>query len=283
MLKVWIAGASGQIGRALNDVLDPMQIEALNTDLDELDITDTDEVINFGTVNRPDVIINCTGITDTDECEANPEHAYRVNALGARNLSIVARKCGSKIVQISTDDVFDGQSKKPYTEFDDTNPLTVYGRSKRAGENYVKEFTHKHFVIRSNRVYGHGGHNFVNRVLAAAEAGNGLSVASDQFGSPTSAKDLAKMIMYLISTNEYGTYHVTCRGVCSRYEFAQEILKLAGKDIELRAVPTEQSDLSAVRPPYAVLDNFILRIIEVYDMPDWKESLKEYMDERTED
>ena len=267
MLKVWIAGASGQIGRALNDVLDPMQIEALNTDLDELDITDTDEVINFGTVNRPDVIINCTGMTDTDECEANPEHAYRVNALGARNLSIVARKCGSKIVQLSTDDVFDGQSKKPYTEFDDTNPLTVYGRSKRAGENYVKEFTHKHFVIRSNWVYGHGG----------------LSVASDQFGSPTSAKDLAKMILYLIGTNEYGTYHVTCRGVCSRYEFAQEILKLAGKDIELRAVPTEQSDLSAVRPPYAVLDNFILRIIEVYDMPDWKESLKEYMDERTED
>ena len=184
MLKVWIAGASGQIGRALNDVLDPMQIEALNTDLDELDITDTDEVINFGTVNRPDVIINCTGITDTDECEANPEYAYRVNALGARNLSIVARKCGSKIVQLSTDDVFDGQSKKPYTEFDDTNPLTVYGRSKRAGENYVKEFTHKHFVIRSNWVYGHGGHNFVNRVLAAAEAGNGLSVASDQCKRP---------------------------------------------------------------------------------------------------
>ena len=252
MLKVWIAGAGGQIGRALNDVLDPMQIEALNTDVDELDITDTDEVINFGTVNRPDVIINCTGITDTDECEENPEHAYRVNALGARNLSIVARKCGSKIVQLSTDDVFDGQSKKPYTEFDDTNPLTVYGRSKRAGENYVKEFTHKHFVIRSNWVYGHG------------------------------AKDLARMILYLISTNEYGTYHVTCSGICNRYEFAQEILRLAGKTIELKAVPTEQSDLSSVRPPYAVLDNFILRIIEMYDMPEWKESLKEYMDERTE-
>ena len=283
MLKVWIVGANGQIGHALNNVLDPLEMEVLNTDLDELDITDTDNVLSFGSVNRPDVIINCAGITDTEECEKNPEHAYRVNALGARNLSIVARKCGAKIVQLSTDDVFDGQSKKPYTEFDDTNPLTVYGRSKRAGENYVKEFTHKHFVIRSNWVYGHGGHNFVNRVLAAAEAGNGLSVASDQFGSPTSAKDLAKMIMYLISTNEYGTYHVTCRGVCSRYEFAQEILKLAGKDIELRAVPTEQSDLSAVRPPYAVLDNFILRIIEVYDMPDWKESLKEYMDERTED
>ena len=141
MLKVWIAGANGQIGRALNDVLDPMQIETLNTDLDELNITDTDEVINFGSINRPDVIINCTGITDTDECEKNPEHAYRVNALGARNLSIVARKCGAKIVQLSTDDVFDGKSKKPYTEFDDTNPLTVYGRSKSRRELCKRVYT----------------------------------------------------------------------------------------------------------------------------------------------
>lgn len=283
MIKVWIAGSNGQIGRALNDILDPLEIEVLNTDLDDLDITNTEEVLNFGIVNRPDVIINCCGVTDTDLCEKEPEHAYRVNALGARNLSIVARKNGAKIVQLSTDDVFDGQSKKPYTEFDDTNPLTVYGRSKRAGENYVKEFTHKHFVIRSNWVYGHGGHNFVNRVLAAAEAGNGLSVASDQFGSPTSAKDLARIILYLIKTNEYGTYHATCQGVCNRYEFAQEVLKLAGKRITLRPVVTSESDLSSARPAYAVLDNFILRIINVYEMPDWRASLKEYMDERTED
>ncbi|MFR7519584.1 MAG: SDR family oxidoreductase [Mediterraneibacter faecis] len=139
--------------------------------LDDLDITNTEEVLNFGIVNRPDVIINCCGVTDTDLCEKEPEHAYRVNALGARNLSIVARKNGAKIVQLSTDDVFDGQSKKPYTEFDDTNPLTVYGASKRAGENYVKEFTHKHFIIRSNWVYGKGGNNFVNRVLEDSRKG----------------------------------------------------------------------------------------------------------------
>lgn len=282
MIKVWIAGSNGQIGHALNEVLDPLEIEVLNTDKDELDITDTEEVLNFGIVNRPDVIINCTGVTDTKLCEEEPELAYRVNALGARNLSIVARKNGAKIVQLSTDDVFDGKSKKPYTEFDDTNPLTVYGSSKRAGENYVKEFTHKHFVIRSNWVYGKVGRNFVNQVLEAAEKGNALSVAADQFGSPTSAKDLARMILYLINTNEYGTYHVTCSGVCNRHEFAKEILRLSGKEIELKAVPTEQSDLSAVRPPYAVLDNFILRIIDMYDMPDWKESLEEYMNERTE-
>ena len=232
-------------------------------------------------MNRPDVIINCAGIVDLNLCEKEPELAYRVNALGARNLSLVARKVGSKMVQLSTDDVFDGLSKTPYSEFDDTNPKTVYGRSKRAGENYVKEFTHKHFVVRSNWVYGRGN-NFVNKVLEAAKNQTPLALASDQFGSPTSAKDLARLILHLIKTNEYGTYHATCQGMCSRYEFAQEILKAAGKEVEMKAVPTKESDLSYARPAYAVLDNFILRIIDLYQMPEWKESLQEYMNEREE-
>ena len=282
MIKIWIVGSSGQIGTAINEVLDPLEVEVFNTDKDELDITETDEVLNFGEINRPDVIINCAAVTDTEVCEREPELAYRVNALGARNLSIVARKVGAKMVQLSTDDVFDGMSKTPYSEFDDTNPRTVYGRSKRAGENYVKEFTHKHFIIRSNWVYGRGN-NFVTKVLDAAEAGRTLAVASDQFGSPTSAKDLARIILYLIRTNEYGTYHATCKGVCSRYEFAQEILRFSGREGSLKAVPTSESDLSSERPAYAVLDNFILRIIDVYEMPEWKRSLEEYMKEREED
>ncbi len=281
MLKVWIVGAEGQIGEAINEVLDPLEIEALNTDKNELDITQTDEVLRFGEIHRPDVIINCAAVTDVELCEREPEHAFRVNALGARNLSIVARKIGAKMVQLSTDDVFDGLASKPYTEFDETAPRTVYGKSKLAGERYVKEFTHKHFIIRSNWVYGKGN-NFVNRVLAAADAGQSLSVAEDQYGSPTSAKDLAGIILYLIMTNEYGTYHATCKGVCSRYEFAQEILRLAGKQEQLNPVPTPQSDLSSARPAYAVLDNFILRIIEVYDMPQWKDSLAEFMNEKME-
>ncbi len=281
MLKVWIVGAEGQIGEAINEVLDPLEIEALNTDKNELDITQTDEVLRFGEIHRPDVIINCAAVTDVELCEREPEHAFRVNALGARNLSIVARKTGAKMVQLSTDDVFDGLASKPYTEFDETAPRTVYGKSKLAGERYVKEFTHKHFIIRSNWVYGKGN-NFVNRVLAAADAGQSLSVAEDQYGSPTSAKDLAGIILYLIMTNEYGTYHATCKGVCSRYEFAQEILRLAGKQEQLNPVPTPQSDLSSARPAYAVLDNFILRIIEVYDMPQWKDSLAEFMNEKME-
>ena len=281
MIKIWITGANGQIGTAINEVLDPLEAEVFNTDKEELDITDTEEVLNFGEMNRPDVIINCAGIVDLNLCEKEPELAYRVNALGARNLSLVARKVGSKMVQLSTDDVFDGLSKTPYSEYDDTNPKTVYGRSKRAGENYVKEFTHKHFVVRSNWVYGRGN-NFVNKVLEAAKNQTPLALASDQFGSPTSAKDLARLILHLIKTNEYGTYHATCQGMCSRYEFAQEILKAAGKEVEMKAVPTKESDLSYARPAYAVLDNFILRIIDLYQMPEWKESLQEYMNEREE-
>lgn len=276
MLKVWIVGSNGQMGTALNDLIDPMEMEVLNTDKDELDITDTDEVLSYGEISRPDVIINCAAITDTELCEKEPELAYRVNALGARNLSIVARKIGAKIVQISTDDVFDGMSKVPYTEFDDTNPITVYGRSKRAGENYVKEFTHKHFVVRSNWVYGHGDSNFVTRLLKMADQKDSIAVAADQFGSPTSAVELAKVILDLIKTNEYGTYHITCNGVCSRYEFASEVLKLAGKKVDLKPVTTAEAELSSVRPTYAVLDNFILRIINMYEMPDWKTSLEEY-------
>ena len=275
MIKIWIVGSSGQIGTAINEVLDPLEVEVFNTDKDELDITETDEVLNFGEINRPDVIINCAAVTDTDVCEREPELAFRVNALGARNLSIVARKVGAKMVQLSTDDVFDGLSKTPYSEFDDTNPKTVYGRSKRAGENYVKEFTHKHFIIRSNWVYGEGGKNFVNALLEKAETETEITVPADQYGSPTSAMDLARIILHLINTNEYGTYHATCKGSCSRFEFAQEILKLAEKSVVLK--PTSSAEVSSVRPAYAVLDNFILRIIDVYEMPTWQKSLREYL------
>jgi len=276
MLKLWIVGSESQVGKAILDVLDPMELEVLCTDKEELDITDTEAVLSYGEINRPDVIINCAAVTDTKLCEAEPELAYRVNALGARNLSLVARKHNAKIVQVSTDDVFDGHNTKPYTEFDDTNPLTVYGRSKRAGENYVKEFTHKHFIIRSTWVFGEGK-NFVNALLKSAETDTEVSIPTDQFGSPTSAKDLARIILHLIKTNEYGTYHATCKGKCSRYEFAEEILKLTGKTLKLN--PALAADVpTAARPAYAVLDNFILRIIDVYDMPTWQESLKEYLE-----
>ena len=180
MQKIWVCGARGQIGQAVNDVVDKLEFEMLDTDVDDLDVTDTDEVLRFGEMNRPDIIINCSGMTDISSCEENPSQAFKVNALGARNLAIVAAKMQAKMVQLSTDDVFDGKSTEPYTEFDITNPGTVYGKSKLAGENYVKEFTTKHFIVRSTWVYGKG-QNFINGFLKKVDAGEQLSIASDQF------------------------------------------------------------------------------------------------------
>ena len=279
MIKVWLSGANSQIGKAINDIFCPTDLELFNTDKEEVDVTDLKAVMNFAQVSRPDIIINCSAITDINLCEKEPKLAFGVNAIGARNLSIAARKCGAKMVQISTDDVFDGKSDQPYNEFDQTRPQTAYGKSKLAGEQYVKEFTYKHFIIRSTWVYGLGN-NFINDLLEKVNKGETLAIASDQFGSPTSAKELARFILHLIDTNEYGTYHATNKGVCSRYEFAHEILKLTGKEAQMKAVPTHLSDFSKVRPAYCVLDNFIMSMTPVYTFPSWKESLKEYFKER---
>lgn len=276
MTKIWLVGANGQVGTAIQETIDSLKVELLNTDLEDLDITNTDAVLNFSEINRPDVIINCAAVTDVKQCEENKELAFKVNALGARNLSLAARKVKAKLVQLSTDDVFDGLSNEPYSEFDNPNPKTVYGKSKLAGENYVKEFTERHFIIRSNWIYGKGT-NFISRLLNVCETQETIAIASDQFGAPTYANDLAQMILKLIYTNEYGTYHVTAKGSCSRYEFAKEILRLAGKDVEVLPVPTKDAQLSTVRPVYTVLDNFILRILDIYDMPEWKASLEYYM------
>ena len=272
---------NSQVGTALNELIEPLDIEVFNTDKEEIDIANTNDIIRFGEINRPDVIINCAAITNLDECASDKDQAFRVNALGPRNLCIVARKIGAKVVQLSTDDVFDGTNDRPYNEFDRTNPQTIYGWSKKAGEDYVKEFTHKHFIIRSNWVYGKKGKNFVNDLLNYDQAV--LNVASNQLGSPTSAKDLARAILYLIKTNEYGTYHITCKGVCSRYEFAQYLKERANKKIELKKVEAKDIDKGTVRPAYAVLDNFILRLVNEFEMPDWKTSLDEYLKDIKED
>lgn len=274
--KIWIVGANGRVGRAINKLLDSRTVEILNTDINEVDITDIQSVIAYGDIHRPDVIINCAALTSIEECERFVEKAYKVNALGARNLSISARKIRARIVHISTDDVFDGKGIEPYTEFDVASPRTIYGKSKLAGENFVKEFAQKYIIIRSSWTYGEG-ENFVNSLLELARTNDVVRVAKDQFGSPTSAHELAKLIIYLMNTSEYGLYHGACLGSCSRYEFAKEIFKLAKIETKVEAVETHKDELSASRPAYTVLDNFMLRIADSYQMPHWKEALATYI------
>lgn len=276
MKKIWITGAEGHIGTALLDLLEGVEYQLLPTDINEVDITKIDEVTQFVHVNRPDVVINCAGMTDVQECENNVDEAYRVNAIGVRNVALAANEVNAKVIQISTDDVFDKESRIPYNEFDNVHPRTIYGKSKEAGEKILTQLLNRFVIIRSSWIYGIG-RDFVDEVLRNVGQGKTMEVPNNQYAAPTSAKELAKVIRYFIDNEEYGLYHVVCPGSCSRYEFARTILEYSGKAGELDLYPVVIED--SARPTYSVLDNMMLRLTGIEEPKDWKAALKEYLDE----
>lgn len=276
MKKIWITGAEGHIGTALIDLLEGVEYQLLPTDINEVDITKIDEVTQFVHVNRPDVVINCAGLTDVQECENNVDEAYRVNAIGVRNVALAANEVNAKVIQISTDDVFDKESRIPYNEFDNVHPRTIYGKSKEAGEKILTQLLNRFVIIRSSWIYGIG-RDFVDEVLRNVGQGKTMEVPNNQYAAPTSAKELAKVIRYFIDNEEYGLYHVVCPGSCSRYEFARTILEYSGKAGELDLYPVVIED--SARPTYSVLDNIMLRLTGIEEPKDWKAALKEYLDE----
>ena len=276
MKKIWITGAEGHIGTALIDLLEGVEYQLLPTDINEVDITKIDEVTQFVHVNRPDVVINCAGLTDVQDCENNVDEAYRVNAIGVRNVALAANEVNAKVIQISTDDVFDKESRVPYNEFDNVHPRTIYGKSKEAGEKILTQLLNRFVIIRSSWIYGIG-RDFVDEVLRNVGQGKTMEVPNNQYAAPTSAKELAKVIRYFIDNEEYGLYHVVCPGSCSRYEFARTILEYSGKAGELDLYPVVIED--SARPTYSVLDNMMLRLTGIEEPKDWKAALKEYLDE----
>lgn len=276
MKKIWITGAEGHIGTALLDLLEGVEYQLLPTDIEEVDITKIDEVTQFVHVNRPDVVINCAGMTDVQECENNVDEAYRVNAIGVRNVALAANEVNAKVIQISTDDVFDKESRIPYNEFDNVHPRTIYGKSKEAGEKILTQLLNRFVITRSSWIYGIG-RDFVDEVLRNVGQGKTMEVPNNQYAAPTSAKELAKVIRYFIDNEEYGLYHVVCPGSCSRYEFARTILEYSGKAGELDLYPVVIED--SARPTYSVLDNMMLRLTGIEEPKDWKAALKEYLDE----
>lgn len=275
--RVWITGAKGNLGSTIANMIDYMEYVVLTSDLD-VDITNLHDVMSYVDVSRPEVIINCAGYSNEELCEENQVMAYKVNTIGARNLAIASRKVGAKLIHISTDDVFSGEDTQELTEFDPTGPVTVYGKSKLAGENFVRELNPKHLIIRSSWVYG--GHNggFVHNLLKQAETESEITVPNDQISSPTSTKALAEFILELLHTTEYGIYHASCEGACTRYEFAKTILKYAGKtSVEVKPSFTEKG-VSKAKNTH--LRNLMMEITGVYKMPEWKEDLKAYMETR---
>jgi dTDP-4-dehydrorhamnose reductase len=191
-------------------------------------------------------------------------------------LAAACLEAGARMVQVSTDYVFDGNTDTFYREFDKTNPQTVYGRTKCQGEEIVRQILGRHYIIRTAWLYGQGN-NFVRTMLKLAQQNNTLRVVHDQIGTPTSTVDLAMAIFKLLESDAYGTYHGTCQGQCSWYEFATEIFRQTGKNVKVIPVTTEEFPRPAKRPKFSVLDNHMLRMTVGDPMGEWQEALKEYL------
>ena len=285
MKKILVTGCNGQLGRAIQKEY-AGEVDFILTDVVEgdgivsLDITSIDQVTGLVKETRPDVIINCAAHTNVDKCEEQWDLAYRINAIGPRNLSIAATEIGAKLVHVSTDYVFDGHGTRPQTEFDPVGPVSAYGKTKLEGENFVKQFAQKFFILRTAWLYG-DGHNFVKTMLRLSETHDEVSVVCDQQGSPTSAVELARMIHYLEGTENYGLFHATCEGDTNWADFTEEIFRLAGKQTKVNHVTSKQykemNPASADRPAYSILDNYMLRLTSDYRMAEWHEALQEYM------
>ncbi len=270
-MRVLITGAAGQVGRELVEVFADHQVIAADRTL--LDVTDRDSVHQAVTTIEPDVIVHAAAWTAVDACEADPDRAYLVNALGPRFIGEAARSVGAHLCHISTDYVFDGTKTTPYVEWDEPNPQSVYGRSKLAGE---REIGPDATVVRTSWVCGRHGNNMVKTILRLAGEHDRLSFVDDQIGHPTFADDLARAIRRLVVERRAGLFHVTNQGSCSWYEFARAVLGASGAD-PARVGPVATTDLvparPAPRPANSVLDNAALRLSGLPLLPHYSETL----------
>ena len=278
-MKILITGSRGQLGIELIRQLSSYNYQLIETDVHNLDIANERQVYELVLKEKPEIIINCAAYTNVDGCEANEQAAFGVNAIGARNLSTAAFNAGAKIVQVSTDYVFDGTGNTPKREYDKTNPHSIYGISKELGEVLVRQTNPRHFILRTAWLYGEGN-NFVRTMLKLAQEKPEINVVNDQFGSPTSTVDLAKCIINLLSTESYGTYHATCEGQCSWFDFARKIFELKGLNIKVNPITSEELSRPAPRPKYSVLDNFMLKLIGMNSFRTWEEAIEEYLNKK---
>lgn len=277
MKKVIVTGSNGQLGRAIGQqYAGSTEYELINTDVDELDITNIDKVMEFARSIQPYAIINCAAYTAVEACETQEDLAFRINAIGPRNLSIAAAETGAKLMHVSTDYVFGGNGNRPYRETDPVDPQGAYGRTKLAGENFVREFSERHYIVRTAWLYG-DGKNFVRTMLRLAQTNDKVRVVNDQIGSPTSAVQLAGAIAYLIATENYGLFHGTCEGDCSWAQFAEEIFRLAGKKTVVEGITSEEYGAAVKRPAYSVLENYMLKMTTDFMFADWHDAIAEYL------
>jgi dTDP-4-dehydrorhamnose reductase len=278
-MRVLVTGAGGQLGREVVDLCTTAGDDVVACDHATLDVADRDAVLQTVVAVAPETVVHAGAWTNVDGCETDPDQAYRVNALGTRHVAEAARMAGARVLYVSTDYVFDGTGSRPYHEWDATNPLSVYGRSKLGGESALGP---DDTVVRTSWVCGRHGRNFVKTILARALDGHALTVVDDQHGCPSFTEDLAGMIRHLAVARLPGIFHVTNQGQTTWFGFARDIVAVAGLDTGL-VTPITTAEMQpprpAPRPAYSVLDNAALRLSGIPLLADYHEPLERLVKE----
>ncbi|ACX68010.1 dTDP-4-dehydrorhamnose reductase [Paenibacillus sp. Y412MC10] len=288
-MKVLVTGAQGQLGKDVVSIFKGSKHDVLGCGRNELDINNLEQCHKIIKEYQPDCIIHCAAYTAVDAAESDSDQAYQINAIGTRNLAIAAESVGSKLIYISSDYVFNGRSDYPYVEYDRTDPQSVYGKSKLAGEILTQTLCSKWFIVRTSWAFGLNGNNFVKTMLRLGQERTSLQVVNDQKGSPTFTIDLASFLLELADTEKYGVYHASNQGECTWYEFTQAIFQEARKELglpikaELSPCTTDQFPRAAPRPANSVLEHMSIRTNGFADLPHWQDALKRFIAKMKDD
>ena len=281
-MRAAVIGSKGQLGSDLVNAFSAAGHEVVQLTHAQIDVTNPCSVEGTLRDALPNVVVNCAAFVRVDECEDRPEEAFRVNALGARYVAETCAALDAACVYISTDYVFGGEKQKPYLEEDLPNPLSVYGASKAAGEQLVRISLEKHYIVRCSGLFGVSGAsgkggNFITTMLRLAREGRDIRLVDDQHFSPTSTEALAKKIAWLVTTEGYGTWHITCQGDCTWYDLAGAAFQLLDLQPRLGPITSEDFGAKARRPSYSVLGHGRLQQAGADDLPHWQDALAQYL------
>jgi len=282
-MKVAVLGADGQLGQDVCIEFAKNSDEVHRLTHGQADISSLDQIAGLLKEIRPQLIVNTAAFHHVERCEEDPTIAFAVNAIGVRNVAIIGDELDATLVHVSTDYVFDGRADQPYLESDAPAPLNVYGNTKLAGEHFVLAHSRRHFILRTSALYGKnpcrakGGLNFVDLMLKLSREREELRVVDSERVSPTSTSELARQIVRLSRSNDYGLYHATAEGSCSWFEFAREIFALSGITVRLAVASPGDFPSKVRRPGYSVLENRRLKTTGLNMFRDWKHGLRDYL------
>jgi len=278
-MRVLVTGGAGQLGYDVLKRLHQLQIEAIGADKDEFDILNASATQEFIAFHKPDAVIHCAAYTQVDQAEDEPELCKRINITGTENVAQTCRKIGSNLCYLSTDYVFDGTSQSPYEVNDRPNPLSVYGYSKYEGEKITSALMANHYIVRTSWLFGSHGHNFVKTMLKLGKSSPSLRVVADQIGSPTYTADLARFLVDLIQTEDFGCYHGTNAGFCSWADFAEEVFRQIGWSVTVEHIPSTGYPTKAIRPKNSRLSKQSIIQAGLSPLPNWKDGLARFLKE----